>query len=124
MNEFTLDMSRLMGQQQQEEPPKTPPDILAHTLLETYQRYINGNPFSPGDLVTSRRNHGSLMWQGAPHIVLDVFQPMEMVDLMYDGRPTVRPDMRILTESNGELMPYLAESIFYEPWNGDIAIVG
>lgn len=124
MNEFTLDMSRLMGQQQQEEPPKTPPDILAHTLLETYQRYAKGNPFSPGDLVTPRRDHGGLRGHGVPHIVLDVFQPMEMVDVeMNDGSPTMRPDMRILTENAGDLMPYLVESIFFEPWNGDIAIV-
>lgn len=106
-----------------EEPPKTSPDILAHTLLEAYQRYAKGNPYKPGMLVTPRRNHG-IRGEGEPNLVLNVFESVGHPPLVDDGSPAYISDMRILCERNGQIISFFADSLFYEPWNGDIAIAG
>lgn len=117
-----MNLDSLMGmiaERERDEPKGTPHPVLAHTLRETWARYGAGNPFHAGQFVTPRQAHG-IKGDGDPHVVLDVFSPLS-ADRGKPGQMAYFYDMRVVCEIGGCIVPFLAESLFWEPWVGEVA---
>jgi hypothetical protein len=105
--------------------PRTPmdPAALVLQLRQSFERYQTRCPFEPGQLVTPRPN----MYLGGPGeacIVLEVLEtPIRPNANTRTGHPDymARLDMRVLTEVNGKLLPFVVESWQYELWVGSAA---
>ena len=104
----------------EENEPVTPPDVLAHTLQELCARYVAGNPFKRGDLVTPRPGYG-VKGERRPHIVLDVFESTRKIPDDYRGNMAMWPDMRVACENRGDIVAFLGESLAYQPYDGPVA---
>jgi hypothetical protein len=106
--------------------------IDAMNLREISARYLAGNPFKAGDLVTPRRGY-AIRGVGFPCLVLDVFDtPSTPEDDKRDDRPYRRNDMRIAriihrdvgdADNREAVVTFMAESYTYEPYTGPIMSV-
>lgn len=94
-------------------------------LQDLFKRYSltlnNGCRFSPGDLVTPRRN-SNVKGAGEPHIVLEVRnrpEPTFVGDNAVSSAFGVRQDIRVscYNKGSGSLALYWAESFEFEPWS-------
>lgn len=105
-----------------ESEPPVPPNAV-QVLKDMAAAYQNGCMFSPGDLVTPRKNV-NVRGEGLPHVVLEVVpNPGLTPDENDDATNTAwgrRLDMRVLALNyNGRgwgYIPFWAESFTYEPW--------
>jgi hypothetical protein len=103
-------------------PDKSAQDAM--NLKEIYARFARGNPYKPGDLVTPRRGF-NIRDAGAPCIVLETFDTpiTPEVDREQDGlfHKNDMRIMRIMRSNNSEdAVTFLAESLTYEPYTGEI----
>jgi hypothetical protein len=119
-----MDLARMLAEHDRKQPdsPPTPPDVLAHTLLEIFARYAAGNPFKPGDLVTPRKNY-NIRGAGQPHVVVEILDGAALAE-REAGSIAHRADMRLVCEERGEIAPFLGESWCFERYAGPVANVG
>lgn len=124
LGDLLADASR--GGRHQQQPQKSPPDVLALTLKEVEQRYRIGCTFKPGDLVTPRRGY-PYKDDGRPCVVVDVLaKPVVKLDVEnFDGNGNTcygqRIDMRIIHESGGDICGHWVESWCFEKYTGPVA---
>lgn len=121
MNPLEKIMAGMMDSDAPTNPP-TPPDVLAHTLLEIFARFRAGNPFKPGDLVTPRNGYG-YKDPGPPNVVLAIFEPVKQPPVS-PGASVTWADMRIACEHDGDIVTFVVESFCFEPWLGEVADIG
>ena len=95
-----------------------PVSVEAIQLRDICARYLEGNPFKPGDLIVPRKGF-NIRGEGRPCVVLDLFDDVER-KLTDDGGQIEWNDMRIGRFINGKLLTFLAESMAYEPYTGKV----
>jgi len=101
-----------------------PREVAALELSGVAARYLSGNPFKPGDLVTPRKGF-NVIGDGEPHVVVDVFDRLPVGEQTIEGHGNQypRPDMRIIAYTHDAFVPFLGESWCYEFYTGPIADV-
>lgn len=118
-------LARMLSEMSAEEEPAPPSDTqLAAQVMDLREycaRYVAGNPFKVGDLVTPSKAFG-ITDAGMPHIVLQILdEPAQVVDAPDTTGNTFgrRLDMRVLCCARARCYaPYWAESWQYEKYTG------
>lgn len=117
-------LAEMMGIEAEDEAPPAPlPEAAVASLRETCDRYVKGNPFKVGDLVTARKGF-NLGFAGDPHIVVELVgdamapPPRFVGDESAHGKSSygARLDMRVAHISRGALVMHWSESWQYEPY--------
>ena len=131
-----MNMRELLGaMEHHEEENNGLPEAQIMELEQFYDRYQQGCPFEPGDLVMPRKN-SNVVGHGKPHKVLEVREG-EWVFLGADekgehgarGKPDPiwtnetsstdfgrRVDMRVATIRRGHVVTHWVESVDFEPY--------
>lgn len=117
----------LVGRDRQETSARPVHDAQIMELLQTFDRYRNGCPFKPGDIVAPLTSSGQ-RYAGEPHIVLEVPETPHQTFAIGDDTSDVsnssygcRLDMRVavVANSNGEnpILPFWVESWQFLPYS-------
>lgn len=108
--------ARKRGWQESEKPLPEARILRIKEAADIYKRSLTGCPYGPGDWVTPRDGY-AIKGHGHPYMVVDInpmptfiFDP-EGSGQASDGR---RPDMRVLTLIDGEIVCFWCESYQYE----------
>lgn len=117
-------LAEMMGLEAEAEAPPAPlPEAAVASLRETCDRYVRGNPFKVGDLVTARKGF-NVKGGGDPHIVVELVgdamapPPRFVGDESAHGKSFygARLDIRVAHISRGQMIMHWAESWQYEPY--------
>lgn len=97
---------------------KTLPEAQICTLREVKDRYIAGNPFKVGDIITPRKG-GAYSGRGVPHMVIEVAEtPIRNTNCPSSEMDFgSRLDIRVIRMAGEHVVPFWMESFQLEQWN-------
>jgi len=100
-------------------PARVLPEAAIMRMREIAPLYQRPCPFKVGDLVTPRSD-GPVTGAGAPHLVIEI----DSAAVRSTDRPgtttfNARYDMRVLSEVQGDILPFWVESGGFVPYTGE-----
>jgi len=97
---------------------KALPEAQICTLREVKDRYLAGNSFKVGDIITPRKG-GAYNGRGVPHMVIEVAQtPLRNLNGSTASSDFgSRLDIRVIRVDGEHVVPFWMESFQLEQWN-------
>jgi len=93
------------------------PEAQICTLREVKDRYVAGNAFKVGDIITPRKG-GAYNGRGVPHMVIEVAEtPLRNINGSTGSSDFgSRLDIRVVRVDGEHIVPFWMESFQLEPW--------